>query len=44
MLTEVTNPLIFGVCSVLVVGYLLYITLRKRKGLRSDHVEREPDL
>lgn len=40
----VTNPYIFYSAAGLVVAYLLYMTIRKRKGERAGVSVREPEL
>jgi hypothetical protein len=41
---EIQSPLIFWTASIAVVSYLLYITLRRRKGARPGVPDREPEL
>ena len=41
---NVTNPYLFFIPAALVVGYLLYIMIRKRKGERPGTTIREPEL
>ena len=41
---QVTNPYYFFVPAGLVVAYLLYMMIRKRKGERPGAAVREPDL
>lgn len=43
-MTEIHNPLIFWLAAGLVVGYLLYMMIRRRKGERPGHIDREPEL
>ncbi len=40
----VNNPYVFFGASALVVAYLLYISIRKRKGERPGAAVREPEL
>lgn len=40
----VNNPYVFFGASALVVSYLLYITIRRRKGERPGSGVREPEL
>lgn len=41
---EIQNPVVFWLASGLVVGYLLYMMIRRRKGERPGYVDREPEL
>ncbi len=41
---EITSPLIFLGLSALLVGYVLYMMIRRRKGERPGHPDREPEL
>ena len=41
---EVTNPYYFFGVSALIVAYLLYMVIRKRKGERPGTSIREPEL
>jgi hypothetical protein len=41
---QIKNAWIFYLASALVVGYLLYMMIRKRKGLRSGFDKNEPEL
>lgn len=41
---EITNPAVFWLAATLVVGYLLYMMIRKRKGERPGQIDREPEL
>jgi hypothetical protein len=44
MLGQVKNPLIFLGISAAIVAYLLYMMIRRRKGLRPGEKNREPEL
>ena len=44
MLPQIKSPVIFLVASALIVAYLLYTMIRRRKGLRPGHENREPEL
>lgn len=41
---EIHDPAIFWIAASLLVGYLLYTMIRKRRGLRPGQVDREPEL
>ncbi len=41
---QVTNPYYFFGAAALVLGYLLYMMIRKRKGERPGTTIREPEL
>jgi len=41
---EITEPATFWAAAGLVVGYLLYMMIRRRRGERPGHVDREPEL
>ncbi len=41
---QVTSPYIFFPAAAIVVGYLLYMMIRKRRGERPDSRIQEPDL
>jgi hypothetical protein len=41
---EIQSPLVFWSAAVLVVSYLLYIMIRRRKGERPGQLDREPEL
>lgn len=43
-MTEIESPIVFWVVSGLVVGYLLYMMIRRRKGERPGYADREPEL
>ena len=43
-LPDVSSPVVFGVLSALLVGYILYTMIRRRKGERPGHENREADL
>ena len=43
-LHEIKNPAIFFGAAALLVAYVLYTMIRKRKGLRPGHEDREPEL
>ena len=43
-LPEIHNRAVFYAISALLVGYLLYTMIRKRKGLRPGFEDRETDL
>ncbi len=40
----IKNPWVFFGAAAVVVGYLLYMIVRKRKGLRQGSEQREPEL
>jgi hypothetical protein len=40
----IKNAWVFYIASALVVGYLLYMMIRKRKGLRPGFDKKEPEL
>ena len=40
----INDPWVFFGVSALVIGYLLYMMIRKRKGERPGVVDREPEL
>ena len=44
MLNEIKSPLIFYGLAALLLGYVLSMMVRRRKGLRSGQDDREPDL
>ena len=44
MITQITDPLVFYGVAALFVSYLLYMMIRKRKGERPGHEDREPEL
>jgi hypothetical protein len=41
---QINNPYVFYGASALVIAYLLYLMLRKRKGERPGTTVREPEL
>ncbi len=41
---NITNPFIFGILAGLLFAYLIYMMIRKRKGLRPGVVDREPEI
>ena len=41
---QINSPLVFGTVSVLLVGYILYMMIRTRKGERTGQKDREPEL
>jgi hypothetical protein len=41
---NVTNPYVFGVIAGALVGYILYMMIRKRRGERSGFRGHEPEL
>ncbi len=43
-LPEIHNWAVFYAISSLLVGYLLYTMIRRRKGLRPGYEDREPEL
>ncbi len=43
-MTEIHSPAIFWTAAALVVGYLLYMMIRRRKGERPGQADREPEL
>ena len=40
----ITDPWVFYAASAALVAYLLYMMIRKRKGERPGHEDREPEL
>ena len=44
MFQQIKNPYIFLGASALLVAYLLYTMIRKRKGLRPGYENSEPEL
>jgi hypothetical protein len=44
MFEPIKNPFVFLGASAVVVAYLLYTMIRKRKGLRRGFEKREPEL
>jgi hypothetical protein len=44
MLGQVKNPVIFLGVSGAIIAYLLYMMIRRRKGLRPGEQHREPEL
>jgi hypothetical protein len=44
MLGQVKNPIIFLGISGVIIAYLLYMMIRRRKGLRPGEQNREPEL
>ena len=44
MFPQIKSPYVFLGASALIVAYLLYTMIRKRKGLRPGHESREPEL
>jgi hypothetical protein len=44
ILPEITSPLVFLGISSLLVAYVLYMMIRKRKGARPGEVDREAEL
>jgi hypothetical protein len=44
MFTPIKNSLIFYTASAVIVAYLLYTMIRKRKGLRPGQENRETEL
>ena len=43
-LPDITSPLVFFALAGLLVAYLLYMMIRKRKGERKGQEHREPEL
>ena len=43
-LPNVESAAVFLAASALVIGYILYMMIRKRKGERPGHQNREPEL
>jgi hypothetical protein len=43
-MTEIHSPAIFWTAAGIVVGYLLYMMIRRRKGERPGQVDREHEL
>lgn len=43
-MSEITSPVVFWFAAGLLVGYVLYMMIRKRKGERPGTTVREPDL
>lgn len=43
-MSEITSPVVFWIAAALLVGYVLYMIIRKRKGERPGVASREPDL
>jgi hypothetical protein len=41
---NVTNPYVFGIVASALVGYILYMIVRKRRGERAGFEGREPEL
>lgn len=41
---QITSPLVFWTISALLVGYVLYMIIRRRKGERPGGAERGPEL
>lgn len=41
---NINNPWIFFGASAVIISYLLYMMIRKRKGERPGTVDREPEL
>ena len=41
---NINSPLVFYPISAIIVGYLLYTMIRKRKGERPEYHGREPEL
>ncbi|HEY2159274.1 MAG TPA: hypothetical protein VGH33_26850 [Isosphaeraceae bacterium] len=44
MFVPIKDPVVFLGASALVVAYLLYTMIRKRKGLRAGYEKSEPEL
>lgn len=43
-LWNVTSPLVFGAAAAALIGYILYMIIRKRKGLRAGSSVSEPEI
>jgi hypothetical protein len=43
-MSEITSPVVFWFVSGLLVGYVLYMMIRRRKGERPGTTTREPEL
>lgn len=41
---NITNANVFYAVSAIIIGYILYMMVRKRKGERPDTATREPEL
>ena len=41
---RITDPVVFGVAAGLVVAYILYMMIRRRRGERPGEPDREPEL
>lgn len=41
---EIQNPLVFGAASAALIGYILYMIIRRRKGERPGVRDTEPEL
>lgn len=43
-MSEITSPVVFWLAAAALVGYVLYMMIRKRKGERPGVASREPEL
>ena len=43
-LPDITSPAVFLALSALLIGYILYTMIRRRKGERPGYENREPEL
>lgn len=41
---NIESPIIFAAVATLLVGYILYMMVRRRKGLRPGFNDREPEI
>ncbi|GIW88416.1 MAG: hypothetical protein KatS3mg108_2740 [Isosphaeraceae bacterium] len=41
---NIESPMVFGVVATLLIGYILYMMIRRRKGLRPGYTDREPEI
>ena len=41
---QIHSPLVFGTASALLLAYVVYMILRRRRGERSGTAEHEPEL
>jgi hypothetical protein len=41
---NVESPILFAAAAALLIGYILYMIVRRRKGLRPGFTDREPEI
>lgn len=41
---NIESPAVFAAVATLLIGYILYMMVRRRKGLRPGQTDREPEI